>query len=123
MNPGRACALAMAGLLTAAAADAATLYKCTGADGKTSYSNLKCAGDTNKELRVFTPQAPPPPARADEWAMDGVEPQPLPPPGPAQEVIAPAPPPDKPRVQFIRPPRDEKRRRKDDAAIDKDMMR
>jgi hypothetical protein len=54
--------LAAACLLVAGHAHGATLYKCVGADGKTSYSNLKCTGKlaASKEIDVYIPPRPEP---------------------------------------------------------------
>lgn len=54
--------LLAAGLLLAGYAHGATLYKCVGADGKTSYSNLKCTGKlaSSKEIDVYIPPRPAP---------------------------------------------------------------
>jgi hypothetical protein len=78
--------------LAALPAGAATVYKCTGADGRVTFQDRPCPGKQRQELVPLadpTPAAPPPP-RAVSDDRDSGDSQP-PPPAPVPQPSAPLP--------------------------------
>lgn len=108
--------LAAAGMLLAGYAHGATLYKCVGADGKTSYSNLKCTGKvaSSKEIDVYIP---PRPDRESEPALpEPVEVPVFRPPNPVPQQGDPAFLSEAHRLQYLQLQQADDMRRKAEAA-------